>query len=45
MEMADLAKEHEASYCKCLEDWSEELAEAGTLKESWLARKLQRGRG
>jgi|GEM_PF-2917000 len=28
MEIIDLSKEYDDTYCKCLEDWSEEMKEA-----------------
>ncbi len=43
MEIIDLADEYEGTYCKCLEDWSEEMREAGDYKERWLARKKNLG--
>jgi GNAT superfamily N-acetyltransferase len=43
MEIIDLSEEYEDSYCKCLEDWSEEIAEAGDRKKKWLAGKKDRG--
>jgi len=43
MRVVDLAPEQEALYCSCLEDWSEEMREAGDHKARWLER--MRGRG
>jgi hypothetical protein len=28
MEIIDLSAEYENTYCRCLEDWSEEMSEA-----------------
>jgi GNAT superfamily N-acetyltransferase len=35
LEIIDFTGEHEKEYFVCLEDWSEEMAEAGDHKESW----------
>lgn len=35
MKIIDLAKKDEQLYFKCLEDWSEEIEEAGDHKENW----------
>ncbi|MFC2072164.1 GNAT family N-acetyltransferase [Chloroflexota bacterium] len=35
MKIIDLADEHEQLYFVCLEDWSEEVKEAGDHKETW----------
>ena len=43
MEIIDISEEYEATYCKCLEDWSTEMAEAGTLKNQWYRKKKQEG--
>ncbi len=43
MRVVDLAREHEPLYCACLEDWSDEMREAGDHKARWLER--MRGRG
>jgi hypothetical protein len=45
MRVVDLAREHEALYCGCLEDWSDEMREAGDHKARWLARMRGRGCG
>lgn len=42
MKVIDLAPEHEKLYFSCLEDWSEEMKEAGEHKESWF-RKMKDG--
>jgi GNAT superfamily N-acetyltransferase len=43
MEIVDLSDEYEHTYCRCLEDWSEEMKEAGDYKETWLERKKKEG--
>jgi GNAT superfamily N-acetyltransferase len=43
MQIIPLAPEHEELYCVCLEDWSEELKEAGDHKEKWLGRMKGKG--
>lgn len=43
VEIIDLAPEYEATFCNCLEDWSEEMKEAGDAKRKWLERKKQKG--
>lgn len=43
MEIIDLSKEYEDTYCKCLEDWSEEMKEAGDYKKGWLEKKKPQG--
>ena len=43
MEIIDLSPEYENTYCKCLEDWSEEMAEAGDYKKIWLEKKKSQG--
>lgn len=43
MEIIDLSPEYEDTYCKCLEDWSPDMNEAGDLKKSWLAKKKKQG--
>jgi len=35
MKVIDLTEEHEALYFVCLEDWSEEMQEAGDHKQRW----------
>lgn len=35
MKIIDLTKEYEATYLMCLEDWSEEMKEAGNSKCEW----------
>jgi GNAT superfamily N-acetyltransferase len=43
MKVIDLPAEHEESYCQCLEEWSPDLREAGTLKREWFRRMKERG--
>lgn len=43
MEIIGLADEYVDTYCKCLEDWSEEIGEAGGLKREWYERKKPQG--
>jgi GNAT superfamily N-acetyltransferase len=43
MRIIDLGSEHEALYFQCLEDWSEEIREAGSHKERWYRRMKGRG--
>ncbi len=43
MKVIDLPPEQEELYCQCLEEWSEEMREAGTLKREWYQRMKSRG--
>ena len=43
MEIIDLKPEHEYAYCVCLEEWSDEMKEAGDLKKKWLEKKKTQG--
>jgi GNAT superfamily N-acetyltransferase len=43
MNVKDLEREDEGLYFVCLEDWSEEIREAGDHKERWYARMRDRG--
>ena len=43
MKVIDLTPEHEQLYFVCLEDWSEEMKEAGDHKESWYRDMKDRG--
>jgi GNAT superfamily N-acetyltransferase len=43
MEIVDLSKETLGQYLVCLEDWSEDLKEAGDRKETWYNRMKDRG--
>lgn len=40
MEIVDLKEKYLSTYLVCLEDWTEEMKEAGDHKESWY-RKLK----
>jgi hypothetical protein len=43
MNVIDLSPEHETLYFQCLEDWSEEMKEAGDHKSRWYTRMKDRG--
>jgi GNAT superfamily N-acetyltransferase len=43
MEVVDLQQEHENLFFQCLEDWSEEIPDAGSHKENWYHRMKDRG--
>jgi GNAT superfamily N-acetyltransferase len=43
MRVIDLTEEHESSYFWCLEEWSDEMKEAGDHKETWYCRMKERG--
>jgi len=43
LKIIDLTKEHEQLYCCCLEDWSDEIKEAGSHKETWFAKMKDKG--
>lgn len=43
MEIIDITDDYTSTYCKCLEDWSAEMDEAGTLKSEWYQKKRQQG--
>ena len=43
MEVIDLAPGHEEAYIHCLEEWSEEIKEAGDHKRRWYACMKDRG--
>jgi len=43
MEIVDLRDEHEPLYFVCLEDWSEEIQEAGDHKAQWYRKMTDRG--
>ncbi|HUX42403.1 MAG TPA: GNAT family N-acetyltransferase [Rectinemataceae bacterium] len=43
MEIVDLSDEYVGTFCKCLEDWSAEMREAGDHKEAWLRRHRDKG--
>ncbi len=43
MRIIDLEPQHESLYFHCLEDWSDEMREAGNHKERWYRRMRERG--
>ncbi len=43
MKVIDLTEEHEPLFFCCLEDWSEEIKEAGSHKELWYSRMKEEG--
>ena len=43
MRIIDLADDHKRVYFLCLEDWSDEIKEAGDHKESWYDKMKDRG--
>lgn len=45
MKVIDLTEEYERLYFTCLEDWSEEMKEAGDHKEVWYNKMKDRGLG
>ncbi len=45
MEIIDITEKHEPLYFLCLEDWSDELKEAGDHKEEWYNKVKDKGLG
>lgn len=43
MEIVDLSEKNLQTYFVCLEDWSEEMEEAGDHKELWYDRMKDKG--
>lgn len=43
MRIIDLTPEHVEEYCLCLEEWSDEIREAGSHKREWYERHKGRG--
>lgn len=43
MKVIDLPPDKEELYCQCLEEWSDEIKEAGSLKREWYERMRSRG--
>jgi len=43
MRIIDLESEHHGSFFKCLEDWSQQMAEAGDHKQRWFEQVRDRG--
>ena len=45
MEIVDLSEEYEKTYLVCLEDWSDEMKEAGDHKGKWYDKMKEKGLG
>lgn len=45
MKVIDLGPEHEDIYCQCLEEWAEEMKDAGDHKARWYRRMKDSGLG
>ncbi len=43
MKVIDLTPEHEVTYFECLEEWSDEIKEAGDHKSCWYRKYVDRG--
>jgi len=43
MKIIDLDEKHQSLYCLCLEDWSDEIKEAGDHKRVWYSRMKDKG--
>jgi GNAT superfamily N-acetyltransferase len=43
MKIVDLAAAHEKIYCQCLEEWSDEIREAGDHKREWVEKHKGKG--
>jgi len=43
MEIRDLDREHEPLFFKCLEDWSDDMAESGDRRAAWFAKMSRNG--
>ena len=43
MRILDLTEEHQSLYLHCLEEWSDEMKEAGDRKECWYCKSRQQG--
>ena len=43
MKIIDLKEEYKSSYLVCLEDWSDEIKEAGSIKEKWYDKMKEKG--
>ncbi|MBM3435187.1 MAG: GNAT family N-acetyltransferase [Bacteroidetes bacterium] len=43
MKIVDLTEEHKTSYLVCLEDWSDEIKEAGNIKKKWVEKMKSKG--
>ncbi|RPI41686.1 MAG: N-acetyltransferase [Bacteroidetes bacterium] len=45
MKIIDLNEQYAGTYCHCLEDWNDEMKEAGTHKECWYRAMKDKGLG
>lgn len=45
MKIVDLSETHQKLYFVCLEDWSDEMKDAGVHKETWFHKMKDKGRG
>ncbi|MFX0033712.1 MAG: GNAT family N-acetyltransferase, partial [Candidatus Hermodarchaeota archaeon] len=45
MDIIDLTEEYKKTYLVCLEDWSDEMKEAGNHKEKWYEKIKEKGLG
>ncbi len=43
MKVIDLTEDYKQLYFVCLEDWSEEIKEAGSHKEVWYSKMKDKG--
>jgi hypothetical protein len=43
MQIVDLSEKHLGIYCQCLEDWSDDIKEAGNHKELWYQKMKDKG--
>ena len=43
MEITDLTEKHYPAYFVCLEDWSDEMKDAGNHKENWFQKFKDKG--
>ncbi len=43
MEIVDFEEKYAEKYFLCLEDWSEEMKEAGNHKEIWFSKMKEKG--
>jgi GNAT superfamily N-acetyltransferase len=43
MKIVSMAPEYEETYCQCLEEWSDEIKEAGDHKRDWFAKAKNMG--
>ena len=45
MKIEDLTDKYLDTYCVCLEDWSDEMKEAGNHKANWYSEMKDKGLG